>query len=167
MGFREKAARLRLLGLDVDGVLTDGKLWFDARGEVLKSFSSQDGHGIKMLQEAGVAVAIVSGRSAAAVSQRAANLGIRQFALGVSDKVAALSGFATELGITLADCGYVGDDVVDLAVLKACGFSATVADAHRNVKRQVDYVARAPGGAGAVREICDLILTARSGAAPG
>ncbi|MBL8485259.1 MAG: HAD hydrolase family protein [Rhodocyclaceae bacterium] len=164
MRYRDKAARLRLLGLDVDGVLTDGSLWFDAQGEVLKAFSSQDGHGIKMLQEAGVAVAIVTGRSADAVQRRATNLGVRQLALGVTDKVAALTGFAAELGVTLAECGYVGDDVVDLPVLTACGFSATVADAHREVRRRVDYVAEAGGGRGAVREICELILAARGSA---
>jgi 3-deoxy-D-manno-octulosonate 8-phosphate phosphatase (KDO 8-P phosphatase) len=156
-----KAAQIVLMGFDVDGVLTDGTLYFSSQGDEMKAFSSLDGHGLKMLQRAGVEVAIISGRSSRALELRANNLGVKELHMGVEDKRALLIGLATQRGIGLVQAGYMGDDVVDLPVLRACGFSATVADAHGEVVSRVDYVATRGGGRGAVREVCDLILRAQ------
>jgi len=157
----DKAARVVLMGFDVDGVLTDGTLYFSSQGDEMKAFSSLDGHGLKMLQQAGVEVAIISGRSSRALELRARNLGIEELHMGVADKRALLTELAAQRGIELARTGYMGDDVVDLPVLRACGFSATVADAHGEVVSRVDYVATRGGGHGAVREVCDLLLRAQ------
>lgn len=157
-----KAARLVLMGFDVDGVLTDGTLYFSSLGDEIKGFSSRDGHGLKMLQRAGVEVAIVSGRSSRALELRAENLGIAALHMGIEDKRALLDGLAARRGIELARIGYMGDDVVDLPILRTCGFSATVADAHDEVLSRVDYVATRAGGRGAVREVCELILRAQN-----
>ena len=158
---RQKAARLALMGFDVDGVLTDGMLYFSSQGDEMKAFSSLDGHGLKMLQRAGVDVAIISGRSSRALELRAANLGIDELHMGVEDKGALLTRLARQRGIDLARAGYMGDDVVDLPILRLCGFSATVADGHPEVLSRVDYVASRGGGRGAVREVCDLIIRAQ------
>ncbi len=156
-----KAAKLVLMGFDVDGVLTDGTLYFSAQGDEIKAFSSLDGHGIKMLQRAGVEVVIISGRSSRALELRAQNLGITELHMGVDDKRALLIALAAQRGIQPAQTGYMGDDVVDLPILRACGFSAAVADAHGEVLARVDYVASKGGGRGAVREVCDLIIRAQ------
>lgn len=156
-----KAARVVLMGFDVDGVLTDGTLYFSSQGDEIKAFSSLDGHGLKMLQQAGIEVAIISGRSSRALELRARNLGIEELHMGVADKRTLLTGLAAQRGIELAQTGYMGDDVVDLPVLRACGFSATAADAHGEVVSRVDYVATRGGGHGAVREVCDLLLRAQ------
>ena len=156
-----RAARTALMGFDVDGVLTDGSLYFSSQGDEIKVFSSLDGHGIKMLQRAGVEVAIISGRSSRALELRAQNLGIAALHMGVEDKRGLMTELVAQRGIELAEAGYMGDDVVDLPILRACGFSATVADAHDEVRSRVDYVASKGGGRGAVREVCDLILRAQ------
>ncbi|MCM2307259.1 MAG: HAD hydrolase family protein [Sulfuritalea sp.] len=156
-----RAARTALMGFDVDGVLTDGSLYFSSQGDEIKAFSSLDGHGIKMLQRAGVEVAIISGRSSRALELRAQNLGIAALHMGIEDKRGLMAELAAQRGIALAQAGYMGDDVVDLPILRACGFSATVADAHDEVRSRVDYVASKGGGRGAVREVCDLILRAQ------
>ena len=156
-----RAAGIVLMGFDVDGVLTDGTLYFSSQGDEMKAFSSLDGHGLKLLQQAGVEVAIISGRSSRALELRALNLGIEELHMGVADKRALLTGLATRRAIELAQTGYMGDDVVDLPVLRACGFSATPADGHGEVRSRVDYVATKSGGRGAVREVCDLIIRAR------
>ncbi len=155
------AAGVVLMGFDVDGVLTDGTLYFTAQGDEIKAFSSLDGHGLKMLRHAGVELAIISGRSSRALQRRAENLGIGELHMGVEDKRGLLTQLAHARGIQLAQTGYMGDDVVDLPILRACGFSATVADAHAEVISRVDYVATRGGGRGAVREVCDLILRAQ------
>jgi 3-deoxy-D-manno-octulosonate 8-phosphate phosphatase (KDO 8-P phosphatase) len=157
----ESAARLRLMAFDVDGVLTNGNLYFSAHGEEMKAFSCQDGHGLKMLQEAGIEVAIITGRKSEMVALRAADLGVRHVYQGVSDKRAAMRDLRQELDLDSDHCGYMGDDVVDLPVLRACGFSATVADSHAFVQQHVDYITKKGGGAGAVREVCDFILSAQ------
>jgi len=156
-----RAAGIVLMGFDVDGVLTDGTLYFSSQGDEMKAFSSLDGHGLKLLQQAGVEVAIISGRSSRALELRALNLGIDELHMGIADKRALLTGLAARRAIELAQTGYMGDDVVDLPVLRACGFSATTADAHDEVRSRVDYVASKGGGRGAVREVCDLIIRAR------
>ncbi len=157
----EKAAQVVLMGFDVDGVLTDGTLYFSSLGDEIKAFSSLDGHGLKMLQRAGVEVAIISGRASRALELRAGNLGVAALHMGVEDKRALLAELAAQRGIRLEQTGYMGDDVVDLPILRTCGFSAAVADAHSEVRARVDYVASRAGGRGAVREVCDLILRAQ------
>ncbi len=157
----DKAAQVVLMGFDVDGVLTDGTLYFTSQGDEMKAFSSLDGHGLKMLQRAGVEVAIISGRSSRALELRVRNLGVEELHMGVEDKRGLLTELAARRGIDLSRTGYMGDDVVDLPILRACGFSATVADGHSEVLARVDYVATKGGGHGAAREVCDLILRAQ------
>lgn len=157
----ERARGLRLMAFDVDGVMTDGSLYFTPEGREMKAFNSRDGHGMKMLQQAGVRLAIITGRTSQVVELRAQNLGVGLLLQGVEDKRAALVGLAREAGLDLAQTGYMGDDVVDLPVLRACGFSASVPDGHPLVRRHVHYVSRAPAGRGAVREVCELILQAQ------
>ncbi len=156
-----KAATVRLMGFDVDGVMTDGSLYFTPAGDEIKVFSSLDGHGLKMLQEAGIAVAIITGRRSEMVSRRAENLGITLVHQGVHDKRAVMETMRSALGLNHHQLGYMGDDVVDLPVLRACGFSATVADGHDFVRQHVDFCASKGGGKGAVREVCDFILHAQ------
>lgn len=160
----KKAARLALMGFDVDGVLTDGTLYFGPDGDQIKAFSSLDGHGIKLLRSAGIEVVIISGRKSRALELRAQNLGITELHMGVEDKRACMATLLSSRQLTFDQAGYMGDDVVDLDILGACGFAATPGDGHPEVRRHVDYVARHGGGKGAVREVCDLILAARAGA---
>ncbi len=157
----KKAASLALMGFDVDGVLTDGTLYFGPGGDELKAFSSLDGHGIKLLRQTGIEVAIISGRQSRALELRAQNLGVTELHMAVDDKLGCLRTLLSQRGLGLAQAGYMGDDVVDLEILTACGFSATVADGHPDVRRHVDFVSRLGGGKGAVREVCDLLLKAR------
>lgn len=161
MNAHDKAARIRLMGFDVDGVMTDGSLYFSPRGDEIKAFSTLDGHGIRMLQEAGIEVVIISGRRSEALALRAANLDVAELHMGVADKRACLLDLlaARELAATAA--GYMGDDVVDLPILRACGFSAAPANGHPFVHRHVDLVTTRSGGHGAVREVCDHILDAQ------
>ncbi len=157
----KKAAGLMLMGFDVDGVLTDGSLTYSSQGDELKAFSSMDGHGLKMLANAGVKLAIITGRTSRAVELRAQNLGIPLLLQGVEDKRAAMAALLANLGLGFEQAGYMGDDVVDLPLMRACGFSATVADGHPLLHQHADYAARKNGGRGAVREICEFILAAQ------
>lgn len=156
-----QARNLKLMAFDVDGVLTDGTLYFTAQGDEMKAFNTSDGHGLKMLADAGVLLAIITGRSSRAVQLRAQNLGIEMLLQGVLDKRGAMQGLLERLGLVFADAGYMGDDVVNLPLLSACGFSATVPNGHALLQSRVDYVARAAAGRGAVREVCELILSAQ------
>ncbi len=156
-----RAAAVRLLVLDVDGVLTDGRLYFSADGESLKVFDVRDGHGVKLLREAGVEVAILSSRRSAMVQQRAADLGIRHVVQGAADKGPAFAALAASVGAPLAQCGCMGDDWPDLAMLAQAGFAAAVADAAPEVRRVAHWVSQAPGGRGAVRELAEFILRAQ------
>jgi 3-deoxy-D-manno-octulosonate 8-phosphate phosphatase (KDO 8-P phosphatase) len=158
----EPAANIALLVLDVDGVLTDGRLWFGPGGETLKVFHVRDGAGIKALQAAGVAVAIISGRRSDAVSSRATELGVRYVYQGIADKAAACQQLLAELRLAPAQTACVVDDTPDLPLLALCGFSVAVADAHPAVRAAASHVTRAAGGAGAVREVCDLLIAARA-----
>jgi 3-deoxy-D-manno-octulosonate 8-phosphate phosphatase (KDO 8-P phosphatase) len=158
---RSRARAVRLAAFDVDGVMTDGTLYIGPDGEALKAFNILDGHGVKMLQAAGVAVAIISGRDSRAVERRAAELGIAHVAQGVADKVAVLDKLARELGIAAEACAFMGDDLPDLAAMQRCGLAVAVANAVDAVKAAAHYVTRASGGRGAVREFCELVLEAR------
>ncbi|MGE0582490.1 MAG: KdsC family phosphatase [Steroidobacteraceae bacterium] len=153
---------VRLLVLDVDGVLTDGRLYYGARGEALKVFHVLDGHGIRAAQRAKIRVAIISGRNSPAVRARCRELGIRHVHQGVEDKLAVLQRLCTRLGIALHECAAVGDDTPDVPVLRAVGHPFAVPGAHPTARRAAGRVTRAPGGHGAVREVCDLLVAARA-----
>jgi 3-deoxy-D-manno-octulosonate 8-phosphate phosphatase (KDO 8-P phosphatase) len=159
----ERARRIRLLVLDVDGVLTDGRLYFAADGEQLKVFDVRDGYGLVALQRAGVAVAIISGRKSDAVLRRAAELGISRVSQGVEDKAAQLDSLLQELGVGPPEVACIGDDVPDLPMLRRAGLAIAVADAHPAVQAETHWTTSQPGGRGAVREACDLLLNARAG----
>jgi 3-deoxy-D-manno-octulosonate 8-phosphate phosphatase (KDO 8-P phosphatase) len=159
--FEDKARGVRLMGFDIDGVMTDGRLYFSPNGDELKTFFSRDGLGLKMLQRAGIELAIITGRDSAIVTRRAENLGIKLVFQGVEDKRAVMARLLEEKRLDFSQAGYMGDDVVDLGVMTACGFAATVPDCHGAVRQIADYVARAPAGAGAVREVCELLLQAQ------
>jgi len=161
MGPEQRAARVRLMVLDVDGVLTDGRLFFGPQGEALKVFDVRDGHGIKMLLAHGVAMAILSARSSAIVEARARELGITHVLQGQSDKEQGFTDLLLETALTAADCGYAGDDLPDLPVLRAVGFAATVADACDEVKAIAHWIAPRPGGSGAVRALAEYVLRAK------
>lgn len=150
--------RLRLLVLDVDGVLTDGRLFYGARGETLKAFHVRDGHGIKQLLARGVEIAVISGRRHAAVAKRCRELGIRHVFQGVDDKLACFEQLRSRLGCSAAECGAVGDDTPDAALLRHVGYGFAVADAHLDAQDAARYITRSRGGRGAVREVCDWLL---------
>jgi len=156
-------ARIELLILDVDGVLTDGRLYFSAAGEAFKVFHVRDGHGIKLLMGAGVAVAAFSGRRSAAVTARMRELKVKHVVQGCRDKVAALHALTARLGVRPLACACIVDDTPDLPLMSAVGFAAAVADAHPLVRGAAHWVSRTPGGRGAVRELVDAILRARAG----
>jgi 3-deoxy-D-manno-octulosonate 8-phosphate phosphatase (KDO 8-P phosphatase) len=156
-----RANALRLLSLDVDGVLTDGRLYYTDGGEELKAYSTLDGQGVKLLQEAGVEVVLITGRSSRNVAARAANLGIERVMQGVGNKLATFDGIRIERGLAWDACGHMGDDLPDLALMLRCGFSATVPAAPEYIRARAAYVTRAGGGEGAVREVADLVLHAR------
>ena len=160
-----RAARIRLAVFDVDGVFTDGRLLFGPQGEALKQFHVRDGHGIKRLRGAGIAVAVISGRSSPIVAARMAELGVDEVHQGHDDKLPVLQALLARRGVAADECCYCGDDEPDLAPLRAVGLACAPADAHPEVRAVASVVTRAGGGAGAVREVCDLLLAAR-GAKP-
>lgn len=153
---------VRLLGLDVDGVMTDGRLVYGPDDAEFKAFHVQDGSAMKRLMASGVPIAIVTGRTSEAVDRRTSELGVPYLYVGVADKLATLEELAARSGVAVADMAYVGDDLADLAVFGHVGVSVGVANAHPEVIRRADYVTSAAGGFGAVREICDLVIAARS-----
>jgi 3-deoxy-D-manno-octulosonate 8-phosphate phosphatase (KDO 8-P phosphatase) len=157
----ERAAQVKLMGFDIDGVMTDGRLYFSPEGDHCKAFFSRDGLGLKLLAKSGVKLAIITGRDSPIVTRRAANLGIELVMQGVEDKRAAMAELLARDSLDFAQCGYMGDDLIDLPLLRACGFSATVPDGHALVRQHACHVAQAPAGAGAVREVCELILRAQ------
>jgi 3-deoxy-D-manno-octulosonate 8-phosphate phosphatase (KDO 8-P phosphatase) len=156
-----RARGVRLMIFDVDGVLTDGTLWYGPRGEELKAFSAHDGHGIKLLAAAGVAVALLSGRRSRAVALRARELGIREVHQGVDDKLAVFGKMLKKHRLQPASAGFMGDELVDLPVLERCGFACAPREAPQAVRGRVHYVTAAPAGRGAVRELCDLLVAGR------
>jgi 3-deoxy-D-manno-octulosonate 8-phosphate phosphatase (KDO 8-P phosphatase) len=158
------ASEIALVVLDVDGVLTDGRLWYGPDGETLKAFNVRDGHGIKSLVAAGVGVAVISGRRSAAVTARMRELGVADVAQGVGDKARALAELLKRNAVDPRRVACLVDDTPDLGLMSAVGMPAAVADAHPDVLAAAKHVTRAAGGHGAVREFCDFLLAARGAA---
>ncbi len=154
-------ADVRLIAFDVDGVFTDGRFYLSDKGVESKAFNTQDGFGIRQLLNAGIEVAVISGRNSAAVAARMAELGVSHVVQGCGNKVAAFDEITAALGISAADCAYVGDDVPDLPLLQHVGTSIAVANAVPAVHARCEYSTSASGGFGAVREVCELVLGAR------
>ena len=157
----EKAARIRLLIFDVDGVLTDGSLFIGDDGQEYKAFNSRDGHGIKMLIKHGVTVAIITGRTSKVVEHRMANLGVEHVYQGQLEKLPAYEKLANKLGISAAETAYVGDDIVDLPVMRRVGLAIAVQDAHPLVRTHSHWQTASCGGRGAARDVCEMLLEAQ------
>lgn len=155
-----RAAKVKLLLMDCDGVLTDGKIYFNERGEETKAFNVKDGQGIVSLHRAGIMTGVISGRVFRALEVRAEELGIKFLRMGCSDKVEEFNNILADAAITAKETAYIGDDIPDIALLKKAGFAIAVADAAKEVLEAVHYVTANKGGDGAVREVADLILTA-------
>ena len=158
---QKRAAKICMLVLDVDGVLTDGKLYFDHLGNELKAFNTRDGMGMKALQKCGIEVAVITGRKSEAVAQRMAQLDIQHVYQGREDKLNTFLQLLEITGLDAQQVCFAGDDWIDLPVLLRVGLAVTVADAEAQVKKHVHWITDARGGKGAVREICNLILSAQ------
>ncbi len=158
---KERASKIRMLVLDVDGVLTDGKLYFDHTGNEMKAFNTRDGMGMKALQRVGIEVAVITGRKSQAVTHRMAQLGIQHVYQGREDKLEAFLDLLEISGLDAQQVCFAGDDWIDLPVLLRAGLAVSVADAEDRVKQQAHWITRRDGGDGAVREICNLILAAQ------
>jgi len=158
---QDKAQAVSLLALDVDGILTDGRIYYGNNGEELKAFNIKDGLGIKLLQRAGIPVAIITGRKSAIVQRRAEELGISEVIQGREDKCQALQELCQRHKLSPADCAYMGDDLPDLAAINAAGLGLTVADAVAAVRSAAQWCSSRNGGDGAVREACEFILRAK------
>ncbi len=157
----QRLAPLELMIFDVDGVLTDGKLYYGPGGEVMKAFHALDGHGIKLLHSAGIATAILSARNSHIVTRRATELGIEEVVQGVDNKREALDDLLKRLGVPARLTGFMGDDVLDIPVMQRIGFAATVPHAANGVAAYAHWMSSRAGGHGAVREVCELILSAK------
>ena len=158
---KERASKICMLILDVDGVLTDGKLYFDHAGNEMKAFNTRDGMGMKALQKVGIEVAVITGRKSEAVAQRMAQLGIQHVYQGREDKLDAFLDLLEKTGLDAQQTCFAGDDWIDLPVLMRVGLAVSVADAEERVKQQAHWITSRNGGDGAVREICNLILSAQ------
>lgn len=157
----DDARALRLMAFDVDGVMTDGRLYFGPEGETLKVFNTLDGHGLKKLAASGVTLAIITGRDTPMVARRARDLGIAHVIQGREDKAEALADLAASLGVSAEKTGYVGDDEPDVGALRWARITFAPANAHTCAKDAADHVTNARGGEGAVREICDALIALR------
>lgn len=157
----ERARNIKLMIFDVDGILTDGRLWYSEHGEMLKGFNALDGHGLRLLREGGIGVALFTGREGPIVARRAAELGIAIVRQGVRDKGRALMALAQEKGLDSAQIGFMGDDIIDLPALQRAGFAASVPNAPAYITQAVHWVSSVPGGSGAARECCDLLLASQ------
>jgi len=157
----DRAKKIQLAIFDVDGVMTDGSLYLGDNGEEMKAYNSLDGHGLKMLQAGGVKIAVITGRTSPGVALRMNNLGIAELYQGAENKLAVFAALCEKLGITFEACAYMGDDVVDLPVLRRAGLAVCVPAAPALVQRHAHYVTRRGGGRGAVRELCELLLLAQ------
>ncbi|MGB5688843.1 MAG: HAD-IIIA family hydrolase [Woeseiaceae bacterium] len=158
----DKLGDIRLVAFDVDGVFTDGRFYLADDGTETKAFHTQDGYGVRQLLMSGVEVAVISGRKSGAVERRMTELHVPHVVLGCKDKVAAMDELAAKLGLDVSACAYVGDDLPDLPLLEHVGFSIAVANAVPALQERCDYVTSKPGGFGAVREVCDLLIGMRS-----
>jgi 3-deoxy-D-manno-octulosonate 8-phosphate phosphatase (KDO 8-P phosphatase) len=156
----EQARQVRLLVCDVDGVLSDGRIYLGNQGEEFKTFHTKDGFGLKALRDIGIEVGIITGRSSRIVSDRMTALGIEHVYQGQGDKLPAFQDLLDELGLEACQAAYIGDDVIDIPVMQACRLGVAVADAHPLAQRAAGYITRLRGGEGAVREVCDLLLQA-------
>jgi 3-deoxy-D-manno-octulosonate 8-phosphate phosphatase (KDO 8-P phosphatase) len=159
--FLSRAKLIRLMAFDVDGVMTDGGLFLSDSGEEFKRFNALDGHGLKMLRASGVEIAIITGRTSRCVAARAQNLGITHVYQGVENKLAAMQELLEKLKLSNDDAGYMGDDVVDLPVMRNAALAITVPDSPQLVRKHAHYVTLCGGGKGAVREACELIMSAQ------
>lgn len=157
----EKAKKIKLFAMDVDGVLSDGKIIYNSYDVETKAFHVQDGLGLVALREAGVILAIITGRTSSMVQRRATELGIHHVVQGRDDKFTALSKLADELGLSLEECAYMGDDLPDLKAIKEAGLGVSVPNGMAFVRQHADFVTTKHGGEGAVREVCELILQAQ------
>ncbi len=157
----ERAAAIKLIIFDVDGVLTDGSLFYGDDGEEYKAFNSRDGHGIKMLRASGVEAAILTGRTSQVVAHRARNLGIGRIVQGSEDKLHAYEHMLEEIGLRPEQTAFMGDDVVDLPAMRRCGLAITVPEAPEEVRARAQLVTKAGGGRGAAREACEFIMRAQ------
>jgi 3-deoxy-D-manno-octulosonate 8-phosphate phosphatase (KDO 8-P phosphatase) len=158
---RSKAKKIKLLLLDVDGVLTDGSIILDNQGNELKAFHVRDGHGIKLAQRAGIVIGIITGRKAEVVSVRARELGIGEVHQGALEKIGVYEALLKKYGLRDDETAFIGDDIVDVGILKRVGFAVTVADCDPAVKPYADVITHAKGGRGAVREVINLLLASR------
>ena len=156
-----RAAAVKVMIFDVDGVLTDGTLTYGPDGEVTKTFFVLDGLGIQLLNKTGIKTAIISARKSPIVVKRAADLGISHVYQGIHDKRVAFAELLAETGVSASECGYIGDDVIDLPLLLQVGLAVTVPSGHPEVQHRAHYVTRANGGRGAVREVCDMVMRAQ------
>ncbi|OZB19854.1 MAG: HAD family hydrolase [Marinobacter sp. 34-60-7] len=163
---RTKAAGIRLIALDVDGIMSDGRLYFSANGDELKAFNILDGLGLKQLMKAGITVAVITGRRSPLTEKRMSDLGIRHLMQGREDKKIALQELVSTLDITPEQIAYMGDDLPDLPAITYAGLGLTVPNGYWLVREQADYCTQANGGFGAVREVCDLILWAQNALEP-
>jgi len=162
----ERAAAVQLLALDVDGVLTDGRLYFDNQGNELKAFSTRDGLGLKAVQAAGITLALITGRASKIVADRAASLGITHVYQGQDDKLTAFQDLLAKTGLSGEQICYAGDDWIDLPVLLRAGLAVTVPAAGNDIKAHCHWVTPRDGGEGAVRDLCELLLDAHGARGP-
>ncbi len=157
----DRAKKIKLLILDVDGVLTDGRLFFDDQGREYKCFHARDGHGIKLLRQTGVEVAVISGRKSNSVALRMQSLGIAYVYQGHEEKLSVFAGLLEQLSVKAGQVAFVGDDLLDLPIMTRVGLPIAVQDAHFTVKDYACWCTRSAGGQGAVREVCDLLMQAQ------
>ena len=162
MDLAERCKKIELLLLDVDGVLTDGRLYFGPNGESMKAFYVRDGYGIKQWHSGGFRSGIISGRNSDIVSMRAADLGISFVYQGNDDKLSALNELIVEAGVNPTEIAFVGDDTLDIPVFEKVGLAIAVADAHEEVRRSAHFITSTRGGRGAVREVVDMLLRAKA-----
>lgn len=159
----QRATAIQLLILDIDGVMTDGRLYIGPDGTEFKAVSVRDGHGIKMLQREGITVAVISGRPSSAMEHRLADLGVQHVFLAVKDKLAVFDALLAELGLTASQAAFMGDDLPDLPVMQACGLGLTVADAAPEILAAADWVSSKGGGRGAIREASEWLIRIQGG----
>jgi len=156
-----RARRIKLLLMDCDGVLTDGRLWLTSDGDEQKAFHARDGQGISLLHRAGLQTGIITGRTSSAVDRRAQDLKMSYLRQYAKDKIKALEEILAEAGVTTDECAYIGDDVGDIPVMRRVGLAVAVSDAVEETKQAAQYITALKGGQGAVREVCDLVLKAQ------